>query len=102
VYIKDYRGRVTGQENPVHAISREISKMRVRNLKEVVQAIADEEVRDTERRNSEDSCKNSNQLKDMLKIHEKERNDHKTYIETLQYNNEIILINKLGSYGLLW
>jgi hypothetical protein len=72
-------------------------------MREVVQAISDEEARDVKRKQIEEECKESSKkLTDALKSHDKERHDHRTYLRTLQYNNEVIFINKMASYGLLW
>jgi len=72
-------------------------------MREVVQAISDEEERDAKRKVLEEESKGSSKkLSEVLKKHDKERHDHRTYLRTLQYNNEIIFINKMASYGLLW
>lgn len=72
-------------------------------MREVTQAISDEEARDAKRKQVEEEYKGSSKkLTDALKKHDKERHDHRTYLRTLQYNNEIVFINKMASYGLLW
>ena len=102
VYIKDYKGTIIGEEEAADVVAKSLAKSKMKNIKEVVDAINDEEHRDAKRKEAEDNCTTAKKLKELIKKHEKERHDHRTYLRTLQYNNDIIMISKMGKYGILW
>ena len=50
----------------------------------------------------ESKCTKKSKLVELRAKHDKERHDHRTYLRTLQYDNEIILCRKMNEFGLLW
>jgi len=93
---------MTKQRLSMEKICRTIAKLRTKSLMQVIDAIKDDEERDKARQEAEYKCTKKSKLQELKEKHEKERHDHRTYLRTLQYNNEVILINKMNEFGLLW
>lgn len=102
VYIRDIYGKIVGQEESAKVTAKELAMQMMHAKRDVVQAIEDEEIKDAARKLVEDQCQNSRKLKEVMKKHDKERHDFRRYLRTLQYDNELVLINKMTKYGLLW
>ena len=102
VYIRDIYGKITGEEEPALVASKKLAKQMMHAKRDVVQAIEDEELRDAARKLAEDQAPNSKKLKEILKKNEKEKHNFRRYLRTLQYDNELVLINSMTKYGLLW
>ena len=102
VYIRDIYGKIIGEEDPAVVASKKLAKQMMHAKRDVVQAIEDEELKDAARKLVEDQCTTSKKLKETLKKHEKERHNFRRYLRTLQYDNELVLINAMTKYGLLW
>lgn len=71
----------------------------------IVSAIEDEEAREFERQKALEGAKkkkNSVKVKQLREKHDKERHAFRTYIRTLQHDNEIVWTHRLQKNGYLW
>lgn len=82
---------------------KELAYMKARNIRDLKQAHKDEEEREFKREaHAAEWPPNSVTGKELRKRHAEEREVAKTYLNTLQHDNEVLLIRKMRQYRLLW
>ncbi len=78
-------------------------RMRVKQMKELVQAIEDEAQKEIKREQQEmENFDKELLIGDILKRNREERAKGKLYIEALQRDQEILFMHKMKDLGLLW
>ena len=95
-----------GQEE-TRRICMEIARWKTNNMKLVIASIASEHERDKSRLMAEWKLEEmgkskKHELNKLRQVHEKDRHDKRTFYRNMQYDNEILLINKLDKYGLIF
>jgi hypothetical protein len=85
----------------------EIARWKTNNMKLVIASIASEHEKDKSRLRAEWKLEEMgkskrHELYKLKELHEQERHDKRTFYRNMQYDNEILLINKLDKYGLIF
>lgn len=65
--------------------------MKLKAMKEVVQAVADEEDRENKRIEDEEECSDPKKRKELIKVHNEQRHRSRIYLRSLQHDNEVSL-----------
>lgn len=82
---------------------KELAYMKARNVRDLKQALQDEEEREKKRQaHAAEWPPNSVAGKELRARHAEEREKARVYIETLQHDNEVLLILKMRQRKLLW
>eukprot|EP01032_Pedospumella_encystans_P015915 gene15915-18178_t len=100
---KEQRGK--GGLAEVRQTARAIARLKVKGMLELVQAYADEKLRDEKRMELESDNTHPNKVKylaELMKLHEEERKKSRRYLHALEHDNEVMLIRKLSDTGWLW
>lgn len=97
---KPIKGGVGGMD----IAARAYANWKMRSVKFIVQAIDDEERKETQRLAVEEELEinKPERLLQQVKVHNAERHAHRTYIKTFKYDMEILSVNKLYELGLVW
>mmetsp|Transcript_23382 Transcript_23382/g.32006 ORF Transcript_23382/g.32006 Transcript_23382/m.32006 type:complete len:312 (-) Transcript_23382:602-1537(-) len=94
---------VRGGLDEVKTNCRALSRLKVKYLKDLMQAIEDESLKEKNRRELEKlSADKPKKLKVLRILHDQERAKAKLYIEALQTDSEVVFIRKLSDLGYLW
>lgn len=104
---KKWTHEKTVKVDEIRKICIEIARWKTNNLKLVIASIASEHGREKVRANSEWKLASMgkskrHELAKLKQLNEKERHDKRTFYRNMQYDNEILLINKLDKYGLIF
>mmetsp|Transcript_19309 Transcript_19309/g.41824 ORF Transcript_19309/g.41824 Transcript_19309/m.41824 type:complete len:99 (+) Transcript_19309:660-956(+) len=91
----------------VHTLSISLSHRRkkVGLMKDIVQACADEQLRNALRIAAEQEAEAGGrllQLADMVKVHAEERRKSRRYLQLLEQDGEVVVIRELNEIGWLW
>ena len=91
----------------IRIICMEIARWKTNNMKLVIASVASEHERDklrlmAEWKLEEGGKSKRHELAKLKEVHEKERHDKRTFYRNMQYDNEILLVNKLDKYGLIF
>ena len=76
--------------------------MKRKHHQHLTAAIVNERYAEEQRSVLEQSITDEQKLKDTLRIHNEARHKFRTYLRTIQYDNEIAIIQKMKSEGVLW
>ena len=80
-----------------------LSRLKVTYLRDIMQAIEDEKLKEKNRTELETlSADKPKKLKALRILHNQEREKAKLYIEALQTDSEVVFIRKLSDLGYLW
>jgi len=85
----------------------EIARWKTNNMKLVISSISSEHEKEKVRLMAEWKLEEMgkskrHELAKLRALHEQERHDKRTFYRNMQYDNEILLINKLDKYGLIF
>ncbi|KAJ1406878.1 hypothetical protein B484DRAFT_456710 [Ochromonadaceae sp. CCMP2298] len=94
-----------GGKPEVRRIARHIARKKVGLMKDIVQACADEQLRNALRIAAEQEAEAGGrllQLADMVKVHAEERRKSRRYLQLLEQDGEVVVIRELNEIGWLW
>lgn len=95
--------KLKGGLEEVQSNCRTLAKLKVRYLRDLMQAVHDEAEKEEKRKEIElNSADNPKKLKAIKKTHDAEREKAKIYIETMQNDSEVVFIRRLSELGYLW
>ena len=77
-------------------------KMKRKQQQQLTAALVNERYAEEQRSLLEQGVQDAQKLRDMLRIHNEARHRFRTYLRTVQYDNEIVIIQKMKSEGVLW
>lgn len=85
----------------------EIARWKTNNMKLVISSVSSEHEKEKVRLMAEWKLEEmgkskKHELAKLKALHEQERHDKRTFYRNMQYDNEILLINKLDKYGLIF
>ena len=76
--------------------------MRRRHEQHATAAIVLERQKEIHRLSTEKHMVDPALLKETIRVHNEERTKFRTYLSTMQYDNEIVLIQKMAEIGIIW
>jgi hypothetical protein len=88
--------------------AKHLATMRAHGLRDLINAVADEDKKERQRKEdlaeviSRNGPDRSRKTKELKQKHSVERHNSRTYLRTLQHDNEVALAHRLSKNGYLW